>query len=106
MKNKPIRHGDVDFIPAKRPEGTGEKLKEYTVAYGEVTGHHHTLYPLTPGALLTLFKDGEKRSIEIKEEWALRHQEHDELRIPPGIYEIKIEREYDPFEKAMRKVVD
>lgn len=106
MKNKCIRHGDVIFRPIDKPNGKAEKKKEYTVAYGEVTGHHHTLYPMSAGAFLSLFQDGEKRVIDLKESWSLRHQEHDELIIPPGTYEIGIEREYDPFEKAMKKVVD
>lgn len=106
MKLKAIRHGDVDLIPVQKIEASGKRMNEYTLAYGEVTGHHHTLYPLSPGAFLTLFKNGEKRMIDVEGDYVLRHQEHDELRIPPGTYEILIEREYNPFEKAMKKVVD
>lgn len=101
-----IRHGDVILKPITSINGKSEILKEYTLAYGEVTGHHHTMYPLTAGALLTLFQDGEKRLIKIDCEWSLKHQEHSELRIPPGMYEIGMEREYCPFQKILRKVVD
>lgn len=103
---KPIRHGDVILKPVTAAQGKQEKLKEYTLAHGEVTGHHHTLYPLTEGAFLSLFKDGEKRFLDLAEPWALRHQEHREIVVPPGLYEIGIEREYDPFERLMRKVID
>jgi hypothetical protein len=106
MNMKAIRHGDVDLIPVTKPNSGGEQKQEYTLAYGEVTGHHHTLYPLSPGAFLTLFQDGEKRVIDVEGNFVLRHQEHDELTIPPGTYEILIEREYNPFEKMMKKVVD
>lgn len=103
---KPIRHGDVILRPVTAAQGKKEEVDEYTLAYGEVTGHHHTLYPLTEGALLMLYKDGDKRFLDLAEPWALRHQEHREIVVPPGLYEIGIEREYDPFERMMRKVVD
>jgi hypothetical protein len=106
MENKCIRHGDVILMPIKSFEGAAEQHNQYTVAHGEVTGHHHTLYPLTIGAMLTLFQDGEKRAIKIDCEWSLKHQEHSELKIPAGMYEIGIEREYDPFQKLINKVVD
>jgi len=106
MKNNAIRHGDVILKPVNKTAGTAKELKEYTAAYGEVTGHHHTLYPTIDGAILKLWEDGEKRILELNEAWYLRHQEHNEIKVPAGLYEIGMEREYDPFEKAMRKVID
>jgi hypothetical protein len=104
--NKPIRHGDVILIPTEKPSGKGRELKEYTLAYGEATGHSHHLTNMHPGVLLSLFEYGGKRIIELEDEWSLRHEEHREIKIPPGCYEIGIEREYDPFQDILREVRD
>ncbi len=106
MNNKSIRQGDVLLKPVDKASGTKQGLNEYTVAHGEQTGHHHTLYPVTQGSKISLFTDNNKRFIELKESWALRHQEHREIIITPGIYEIWMEQEYDPFERMMKKVID
>lgn len=103
---KAIRHGDVILKPVDQATGERKELREYTLAHGEVTGHHHTLYAVNPGTLLNLYTDKERRFLELNEAWSLRHQEHREIIVPPGIYEIGIEREYDPFERVMRKVMD
>ena len=106
MNNKVIRQGDVLLKPVDKTIGTKEELTEYTVAHGEQTGHHHTLYPLVDGAKINLFTDKDRRFIELSDSWALRHQEHHEITIEPGTYEIGMEREYDPFERMMKKVID
>lgn len=106
---RPIRQGDVLLVPvAKLPMGQVEKHPQLTLAYGEATGHHHTLYPIkatSADAIEEVTING-KRFIKLDVEWLLRHQEHKELRIPPACYEIIIEQEYDPYEKALKKVVD
>jgi hypothetical protein len=118
---KPIRQGDVIFIPTtETPEGGIKRHNQLTVALGEATGHHHTLYPIRSAGLyaeelpenpeltpfIEEFTKNNKRFIKLDTEWLLRHQEHHEIRIPPGTYEIGIEKEYDPFEENMKKVVD
>lgn len=119
MKLKtPIRQGDVLLIPVdKLPIGQVVRHAELTLAYGEATGHHHTLYPISTGIMEALPLESStetieevaingKRFIKLNAEWLLRHQEHKEIRIPPSTYEIVIEREYDPFEQMLKKVVD
>lgn len=103
---KSIRQGDVILIPVKKKLKEATEHKQLTLAYGEVTGHHHTLYPPIEGLIAKELLENDKRYIELEEEWTLRHQEHDEIKIPEGTYEIKIEREYDPFLKKLRRVVD
>lgn len=109
---KAIRHGDVVLKPIDRlPVGKIVKHAELTLAYGEVTGHHHTLYPERQGseqigACVETIEIGGKRFIKLDVDWLLRHQEHKEIKVPAGCYEIGMEREYDPFQKIMRKVVD
>lgn len=107
------RHGDVGIFPVdpKLAEEvralTGEYKKELTLALGEATGHHHTLYQAITGKpSVRLVELNGRRFIDVGVEYFLRHQEHHEQRIAPGVYEIVMENEYDPFEKAMKKVVD
>lgn len=110
MKLKaPIRQGDVLLVPVdKLPVGQIVKHSELTLAYGEATGHHHTLYQNADdirSVVEEVIING-KRFIQLDTEWLLRHQEHKEIRVPPSTYEIIIEREYDPFEQMLKKVVD
>lgn len=125
---KTIRQGDILFkLCNEKPKAQIKKHAQLTVALGEATGHHHTLYPegtvkifkaikettcieklgdgKAPNIIEEFFNDG-KRFIKLDAEWLLRHQEHKELKIGPGTYEIITEREYDPFAKIMKKVVD
>lgn len=80
-----------------------KEATEVTIALGEATGHHHTLYGKLPMELLEF---DSKRYLRIQEEVALKHQEHNCLSICPGQYEIVIEREHDYFENAIKKVQD
>lgn len=104
--DKPIRHGDVLLLPVAFHPLVAIEHQELTIALGEATGHHHTLYPAMPGYRVKEFYIGNRRFIDIGADYFLRHQEHKEIKIPPGTYEITIEKEYDPFEKAMKQVVD
>lgn len=109
---KGYRHGDVGIFPVdeklanevKKVEGAYKT--ELTIALGEATGHHHTLFPTEKKSRVRLVELSGRRFIDVGTEYFLRHQEHHEQRIAPGVYEIIMENEYDPFEKAMRKVVD
>jgi hypothetical protein len=104
---KMIRQGDVLLKGIEKPpSGEITRCEVLTLAYGEATGHHHTLYPSVEGGLVDEIIVNGKRFIQVETEFFLRHQEHRELRIPPGVYEIIIEREYDPFDEAMKRVVD
>jgi len=105
---KIFRQGDVLIREvATLPEGNlTPHTDKLTIALGEATGHHHTFYPAAPQAQIADIVINGKRFVKLDTDWLLRHQEHDEIRIPPGVYEIGNEREYNPFEQAMKKVVD
>ena len=104
MKEKLIRQGDIMLVPGERPLGEPTKSKELTVALGEATGHHHTLYG---DGQVSHWQDGARRFVEVDADYFLRHQEHHEHQIMPGVcYEILTEEEYDPFAEEMKKVVD
>ena len=99
------RQGDVIVraIDAK-PEGEATLLPHLTLAEGEATGHRHRiakgaaeLYQLTVGIMW----------LRVLSEFAtLYHEEHEEVELPKGDYEVLIEREYDWVEGLEKKVVD
>lgn len=101
MKNGEYGHqGDViltkvDALPknAQPKEGT-------TVAYGEVTGHHHTF---TNGQLFQV-PTGDQYVV-LDEPATLTHQEHADQVIQKGIYKVEIQREFDLVE-GVRQVLD
>ena len=111
-KMKIFRHGDVLLKQieitkeVKEALAKSEPQKECTIALGEATGHHHTLYPGGDEPSVRMVEIEGRRFLDVGTEYFLRHQEHHELRIDPGCYEIIMEEEYCPFEKAMKKVMD
>ena len=102
---KVYRQGDVIIraIDAK-PESEMKLLPHLTLAEGEVTGHRHRitqgnaqLYQLAVGVMY----------LRVLSEFAkLYHEEHEEIDLPKGDYEVLIEREYDWAEGLEKKVVD
>lgn len=109
MKREPIRQGDILLMPVDSIPKGGERktAKEMTIALGEATGHHHTLYPTKKNSEVTLVKIGNKEFVNVDPGYFLRHQEHKQKsQICPGAYEILREVEYDPFEEEMKRVVD
>ena len=101
-----IRHGDVllskiDALPE------GENLEHdgsFTLALGEATFHHHTLYAKKSD--ITVRKVNNTFFVELKVDTPLRHQEHKEIIIPKGIWTVGFEEEYDPYSSMMKKVQD
>jgi hypothetical protein len=100
-----IRQGDLLLVPAHElPEGVRPAgLGRLVLAEGEATGHAHVV-------------DDERASLH-REPWSLRrsyllvdgaepvtlmHEEHDELALPAGLYEIRRQREYVPQGRSRR----
>ncbi len=105
-----IRQGNVMFVPiANLPEGERKRRDNGTVAYGEATGHHHSLAveDLERAEVLEI---GEGLYVHVSEHGvriegaAFTHQEHLPVTLPPGDYEVRIQREYSP--EAIRNVID
>jgi hypothetical protein len=103
------RQGDVLIrkVPSL-PKGSTAVVNadRVVLAHGEVTGHAHAIAP----GLATEFTmlDAERvtrRFLEItSDKAAVTHEEHATIPLPPGFYEITIQREYDPVE--VRQVAD
>lgn len=113
MKNQVMkyRQGDVMFIPvANIPAGAAKKRENGTAAYGEVTGHSHKLADLESAEVLEI---GDGLFVRVSESGVaidgdpgatFVHEEHGPVTLPPGEYEIRIQREYSPEE--IRSVAD
>jgi len=102
------RHGDVPLHKIVSVPTGAEKIEHdgsFTLAYGEVTGHHHTLYPEKKEDM-TIYKLGNTFVVDLKVDTPLRHQEHEEIVVPKGIWTVGMEEEYDPFLKRLVRVID
>ncbi len=116
--NKIKRQGDVLVIPVPDICTSGwEEVDSLTVALGEATGHHHTVYAerqklSIEGVQAQIAKIKTKvingiKYFKIDQPCVLRHQEHAEILLQPGTYKAgAVEKEFDPFENIMRQVRD
>jgi hypothetical protein len=105
------RQGDVKIkMISSLPEGTKTDAKDKGVAvlaYGEVTGHKHQVIEgqvnfYTIGDSVNMFSP---KYLEVISETAIVvHEEHTQIPLVKGIYEISIQREYSPEE--IRNVAD
>lgn len=95
------QQGDVLII--KVSEIKGKKLNHLILATGEATGHNHVI---TEGEA-ELYEEEGKLYLKVNSENAiLTHQEHKEINLPKGNYEIDRVKEYDHFLEESRRVND
>lgn len=99
-----IQQGDVLFHKIKNIPKDLEELKTNIVQEGEATGHAHRLH----GNGFEMFHDKKtkRRFLKIVDSTPLRHEEHKEILLPTGDYEIGIVQEYDHFDEEARTVID
>lgn len=99
-------HGDVIVTRTDLPNDFDSMpiVKDACLAYGEITGHVHKL--VSGDFELREDPKTKTRHLKVVTESFLKHQEHAPIVIPPGTYRIGIQREYDPFEKLVRRVAD
>jgi hypothetical protein len=90
--NQIIRQGDVLIIPSDTSI-TGSKLTHLTLAEGEVTGHRHRI---SDGEAELYERDGVLFLKVLSPSAILTHEEHAQVTIPQGNWEIRIQREYAP----------
>lgn len=126
-----LRQGDVQIQQVSSlPAGCTEiqpDSNRIVLAHGEVTGHAHAIYDHIapaqrqshPGAAdeiaeasiaraqakarLLVAPNGE-RYLQVTDAVTLRHEEHTQHTIPPGIYYLPRQMEYTPAE--LRRVAD
>ena len=101
-----IRNGDVFLKQVDQLPNTAQlQSMEFpeVLARGEVTGHKHQI---VGNIDLARFTDHDGRAYLVLEQAGLlTHEEHGQAEVPAGVYEVIIERDYDPSEYE-RKVVD
>lgn len=105
------RHGDVIIRPISKEEYDGLSgltvKKDYVLAYGEATGHHHKLKAKSGGAQVMVAPGTtEAQAFSLKEGTELVHEEHRTITIPKGYYKVEFEKEYEPLEQVQRRVYD
>jgi len=108
MKNKFSMQGDVPIYPYEG-EITGELKKHngsFILAYGEKTGHHHTISVAEPSTMEIRELPNGNFILDLKAKATIKHQEHLDIQVLPGIYRIGREREKDWFSLSVRKVID
>lgn len=98
------RQGDVllettDSIPEDAHHVPRERGK-IILAHGEATGHTHAI----AARQAQLLQRAGVMYLLLHTYARLRHQEHDEIRLPPGRYIVRRQREYTPEE--IRNVAD
>jgi|WetSurMetagenome_2_1015567.scaffolds.fasta_scaffold633848_2 hypothetical protein len=98
------QQGDVLLIQTNDESvKDGKKLDHLILAEGEKTGHNHQIV----SGIATLIAIGDKRILNVLSDYALlKHQEHKEINIQKGKYEVKIVQEYDHFDEEAKRVAD
>ncbi len=100
---KQFRQGDVlvmavDEIPSGLPEVERDNGKT-VLAYGEVTGHSHSL---VRGKLFR--RDPLTQFLELEKLDLLKHEEHAPIKIGKGSYEVRQQRQWSLA--MVRRVAD
>lgn len=117
MKNETYRQGDVlirriEAIPLRRRAVAEGEPARIVLAFGEQTGHSHTIEARPDEARLRKStptrREPERTFLEVlSPSVTLNHDEHEPIEIPQGDYEIIRQREYDPKAAAeVRRVAD
>lgn len=105
MTKKPrqYRHGDIFLIEIEDIPNDAVATSNRVLAEGETTGHKHQL---VGGNVTTFMNNGQSVAIEVLDLTNLVHEEHKSITIPKGIYEVRRERDYNPYDTTSRTVRD
>src|SRR5262245_38455028 len=102
---KQIRQGDVLLQPIDNiPAGAVKvrRRKTITLAEGELTGHSHTIE--APTKDVETFESRGEIYLKVNTPQKLRHQEHAELAVDPGLYVVR--RQTEVWMDEVRQVAD
>lgn len=102
---KAYRQGDVSILTAvKIPLAAQRVAGEQILARGEVTGHTHRI---TEGKVLLYQLATGLMYLRVLSEFAkLYHEEHEEIILPRGDYEVRQQKEFDWLSEERRYVRD
>jgi hypothetical protein len=107
-----FRQGDVLLVPIDAgvlPDAVVPLARDargrLVLALGEVSGHAHVVG--APDAdLLADAAELDRRFLQIVTEAVLTHEEHDAIPLPPGLYRVVRQREYELGATGSRAVED
>lgn len=102
-----LQQGDVlvesvEGFP-KEAKPVEPKERGYVLAEGEVTGHAHVIDKV---ADIEFVEHGGMFYIKNKLPVTVKHEEHNPITIPAGIWRVRGVREYDHFAEEARRVID
>lgn len=99
-------HGDVILVKVESVPASAKINEKFEgiLQYGEHTGHAHRLSGKETD-MFEFFAEG-RRYLRLQEETPLKHEEHKQIDLPAGDYEVRIVREVDHFAGLVRQVVD
>jgi hypothetical protein len=100
---KIFRQGDVLLRQVSKLPETAQRKQDKVLAYGEATGHKHQF--TSNFADLYVDVDGKQYALLV-ETALLEHEEHADIEVPKGTYEVVIQREFDLVENQFRRVLD
>jgi hypothetical protein len=109
MKRRPYRQGDICLVPAKKLPKNAKlhtSAKRITIAEGETTGHAHVMV----GERMELYTvesptaEAAQQFLNLERTTTFVHEEHATVTVPPGVYEVRRQKEYSPL--ATRTVFD
>lgn len=98
MAREIYRQGDVLIVRTDcEAPATAQPVKpaiegRHVLAYGEATGHHHSVAVKDA----ELLQDAEAVYLRIMSTTTLDHQEHSAITLEPGTYRVVRQREYVP----------
>lgn len=113
--------GDVQFKMIDALPTGAQKISNKPLAYGEVSGHVHVL----TGDVDLFEIEGKTYAVVGNEGGRMQHvmennltpkcmtevgelpvADHKSILLPPGTYEIGIQKQFNPFEKVFERVID
>lgn len=122
MTNVIARHGDMAIFKVSPTEVAGmqtRETKKLTVGLGEVTGHSHEIFALDDSMIIEHHNIAGYDSVEIRElvereniffevkgSAVIMHEEHGPITLDEGVYLRTVQRQFNPFTKALEKVRD
>ena len=92
----------VDAIPQDAKPCDNARNGMNILAEGEVTGHYHGINCNSSVLLATK----EAKYLDVKAATDVKHQEHNAITIPAGVYTVRQVQEYDHFEEIARNTRD
>jgi len=100
------RQGDVYLVATAGPAAGAVPVARdngrIVLAYGEVTGHAHAI--TAPTAALLADPETGQRWLVAPDGAVIGHEEHSQVQLPAGTYEVRTQREYRP--EGVRQVAD